>query len=272
MIRRIAHISDVHMLETPPNESPFYKLTLKLLSVGRALDPQGRIEKLRAALAVVKQSGADHVVISGDLTEVGSPPQFEQFAEQVHDSGIDPEQVTLVPGNHDGYTSPDGWARALEGPLRAFAGSSASVPGKVVDRGNVVFLPLDLSRHQTIVRSGGELTAGAASAIEQRLADDDLRQRSLVVVQHHPPFGHPRGAWQWIDGLDGHARMTGILEANPRAALLHGHMHRRVDRIVGAGKSRIFGAPATVDDEAGTPRIRLYDVQDGTLEPVRLAG
>jgi hypothetical protein len=140
----------------------------------------------------------------------------------------------------------------------------------VVDLGNVVLLPLDLSRHQSIVRSGGELTAGAASALEQRLIDSDLQKRGVIVVQHHPPFGHARGAWQWIDGLRGHGRMTDLLTANPGAQLLHGHMHRLIDRIVGLGKRRIFGAPATVDDAEGTPRVRLYDVRDGILEPAGL--
>jgi 3',5'-cyclic AMP phosphodiesterase CpdA len=268
MVGRIAHLSDVHMLETPPSESRLYNLTLKLLSVGRVLDPQGRIRKLKAALFAAKKSGADHFVISGDLTEVGSVPQFEAFAEHLHESGIDPEKVTLVPGNHDAYSAPDGWARAMDGPLRAFAGGSAAEPGKVVDRGNVVFLPLDLSRHQSIVRSGGELTASAATALEQRLSDDDLRRRTVVVVQHHPPFGHAGKAWQWIDGLCGHARMTGLLTESPPAALLHGHMHRLVDRIAElGGRSSVFGAPATVDDEEGTPRVRLYDIHEGALQP-----
>jgi len=258
------------MLETPPNPSAIYNLTLRLLSVGRVLDPHARVKKLKTALSAVKRSGADHVVISGDLTEVGSLPQFETFAENLHDSGLDPASVTLVPGNHDAYTVADAWAKMLDGPLRAFARSSAGEPGKVVDLGNVVLLPLDLSRHQSIVRSGGELTAGAASALEQRLIDSDLQKRGVIVVQHHPPFGHARGAWQWIDGLRGHGRMTDLLTANPGAQLLHGHMHRLIDRIVGLGKRRIFGAPATVDDAEGTPRVRLYDVRDGILEPAGL--
>jgi 3',5'-cyclic-AMP phosphodiesterase len=268
MIGRIAHLSDAHILETPPSESRLYNLTLKLLSVGRTLDPRRRIATLKAALTAAKNAGADHFVISGDLTEVGSAPQFEAFAEQLHDSGIAPERVTLVPGNHDAYTSPDGWARALSGPLRAYAESSASEPGKVVDRGNVVLLPLDLSRHQSIIRSGGELTEGAASALERRLSDEVLRERSVVVVQHHPPFGHAGGVWQWIDGLGGHTRMAGLLAANPDTTVLHGHTHRFVDRVLGLGKGRIFGAPATVDDEEGVPRVRLYDVAQGTLAPV----
>src|SRR5215472_7943016 len=260
MVARIAHLSDVHILEPRPSSSRLHELTLKFLSFGRVLDPQGRIRKLRDALLYAKRGGADHIVVSGDLTEVGTPGQFETFAEVLDDAGVVPENVTLVPGNHDAYTSGLAWREALAGPLRAFAGASAEEPGKVVDRGNVAILPLDVSYHQSIAWSAGELTAQAADALEVRLQDPSLRGKSLVVVQHHPPFAHARSVWQWIDGLRGYARMQAVLGKHPGMQLLHGHMHRVVDRIV--GKCRIFGASATVDDLPGSPRVRFYDVRD----------
>src|SRR5262249_17071238 len=153
------------------------------------------------------QSGATHFVISGDLTEIGSDAQFAAFAQILHDSGITPDRITLVPGNHDAYTAPDGWKRALEGPLAAYRASSAAEPGQVVDRGSIVFLPVDLSVYQSITRSGGVLTDETALALEARLDDPALRDRHVVIVQHHPPFQHKPGPWNWIDGLRGSARL-----------------------------------------------------------------
>jgi Icc protein len=270
MVGRIAHLSDVHILG--PRPSPrLQTLSMKFLSIGRKLDPQGRIKKLRQALAFAVKGGADHFVVSGDLTEVGAPEQFETFAEVLHDAGLGPASVTLVPGNHDAYTSGEAWRIALRGPLAAYAESSAGAPGKVVDRGNVVLLPLDVSYHQSIAWSAGELTAAAAAALEKRLDDPWLTGKSVVVVQHHPPFAHARRIWQWIDGLRGHARLTELLTRRPQVHLLHGHMHRMVDRIVGLGTSRIFGASATVEDREGAPRVRFYDVIGGVLEPLPMA-
>jgi hypothetical protein len=48
--------------------------------------------------------------------------------------------VTLLPGNHDAYTSPDAWRLAMEGPLRPFRRSSATERGKVIDLGDAVLL------------------------------------------------------------------------------------------------------------------------------------
>jgi 3',5'-cyclic AMP phosphodiesterase CpdA len=266
-IRRVAHLSDIHMLEERP-ASGAHDLAVKFLSLGRSLDGKGRAQKLQRALAAAERSGADHFVISGDLTEVGTPEQYEAFANELHDSSIAPERFTLVPGNHDAYMSGDGWKRALEGPLRPFASGAAAEPGRVVDRGNVVILPVDVSCHQAITRSAAELTAANADALERRFADPAFKHKAMVVVQHHQPFCHARSAWQWIDGLRGHARLMDLLVRYRAVSLLHGHMHKVFDRLLGIGKSRIFCAPAIVEDKDGEPRVRLYDVRDGALEAV----
>jgi len=263
-VSRIAHLSDVHTLEP---RSDAYGWGVKFVSLWRSLDAPGRLKKLERALAAAKASGADHVVISGDLTELGTDAQFAAFAHIVDASGIAPERVTLVPGNHDAYTSGDAWTRALQGPLAAYAASSARTPGQVVERGDVVFLPVDTSCHQNVALSGGRVTEEAASALAARLEDAAFREKTVVIVMHHPPFLHGRRAWQYIDGLRGAARLMDLLVTHPRVQILHGHMHRALDRIVGLGKkSRVFGAPATVDDKEERARVRLYDVIGDGLE------
>jgi Icc protein len=184
--------------------------------------------------------------------------------------------VTLVPGNHDAYTTPAAWRRALEGPLKRFAGASAGEPGKVIERGPVAFLPIDTSFFQTMVRSGGLFTRDAAKAVQARIDDPALRDKSIVLVMHHPPFEeHKNPLAQWIVGLSGRMHVLDMLANHPRLQLLHGHLHRVVDRIVhgvagAATRARIFGAPAIVDDSENTPRVRLYDVRDGVLESAGL--
>ena len=151
-VSRIAHLSDVHILEPRPSRTrPGYPVSVRYLSLGRPLDAHARKKKLARSLAVAKRSGAEHFVISGDLTEIGAPGEFESFAEVLHDARLDPHTVTLVPGNHDTYHSPDGWRKALEGPLARYAMSSSSAgePGKVVDRGNVVFGGTDITSDVT---------------------------------------------------------------------------------------------------------------------------
>jgi 3',5'-cyclic AMP phosphodiesterase CpdA len=275
-VRRIAHLSDVHILDPQCRRSSArYRFATKAVSLGRPVDPHARARKLKRALDAAKASGAEHVVITGDLTEIGDASEFEHFASILEDARMPEGSVTLVPGNHDAYTSGSAWRRALEGPLQRFAAASATEPGKVVERGSVALLPIDTSCFQSILTSGGMFAPDAARAVQARIDDPALRDKSIVVVMHHPPFHqHKNPVAQWIDGLRGCAHVLDMLARHPRLQILHGHMHRVVDRIVTLGKgvagvatrARIFGAPAIVDDGVGTPRVRLYDVRDGALE------
>ena len=293
---RIAHLSDVHILDARAGRQARYRFATKLVSLGqRAVDPHSRKRRLAHAVATAKANGADHIVISGDLTEVGEEAEFEQFAEVLHDAGLREDSVTLVPGNHDAYTSTDGWAKAMRGPLARFAAASAAMAGKIVDRGAVAFLPIDTTRFQTIAWSGGVFTKETASVVERRLRDPAFRDRAMVLVVHHPPF-HPVKAMKWIDGLRGGADVLDLLARHPRLQLLHGHLHRIFNHIVATSTvvgaalgqvvlrpktgapdapTRLFGAPATCDgpddgQSGAAPRIRLYDVKDGALHAVEL--
>jgi 3',5'-cyclic AMP phosphodiesterase CpdA len=277
--RRVAHLSDVHTLDPEHRRSSArYRFATKAVSLGRPVDPRARARKLARGLEAAKASGADHVVITGDLTEVGDPREFEHFARVLDDARLPEDAVTLVPGNHDAYTTASGWRRALEGPLARYAAASATEAGKVVDRGEVAFLPIDTSFFQSIARSGGMFTPEAARAVEARIFDSAFRNTTIVLVMHHPPFErHSNPLSEWIDGLRGCRHVLEMLARHPRVQILHGHMHSVVDRIVDLGKgvaglanrARILGAPAIVDD-AEIPRVRLYDLRDGLLESAGL--
>ncbi len=259
---RIAHLSDTHILEPRPASCRAgYGLDVRFVSLGRSLDAKARSRNLTRSLVVADRAGADHFVLSGDLTETGTEAQFEAFAHALDESKIAPERITLVPGNHDAYGSAEAWRRALEGPLAPYALTSALRPGHVVDRGSLVLLPVDVACHQPVTRSAGELTAAAADALERVLADPAFSARPVVIVQHHPPYS--RGPWQWIDGLRGWARLMALLDRLPHVHVLHGHLHRAVNAVVRFGRDRIFGAPAVVDETG--PRVRFYDVRDGAV-------
>ena len=279
-MRRIAHLSDVHTLDPETRRGTTrYRFATKFVSLGRPVDPRARARKLTRALSAAKASGADHVVITGDLTEVGDDVEFEHFANILHDARMPEDGVTLVPGNHDAYTSGAAWRRALEGPLKTWAGASALDTGKVVDRGNVAFLPIDTSCFQSMTRSGGMFTPDAARMVQERIDDPAFSDKAIVLVMHHPPFQHTKNPLvQWLDGLRGCTHVLEMLARHPRLQILHGHLHRVVDRIVDLGKgvagvanrARIFGAPAIVDDNDDKPRVRLYDMRDGALESAGL--
>jgi 3',5'-cyclic-AMP phosphodiesterase len=265
---RIAHLSDVHMLDASPSRSRSgWSLRHRFLSFGRPLDVVDRRRKLSRALTAARRSGAGHIVVSGDLTETGSRGEFESLAETLHDSDIPPSQITLVPGNHDLYSSPDGWRWALDGPLVRFAETSAREPGRIVECAGARILPLDVTFHQPVTRSAGIIQTEALSAIQRRASDPALVDRPLLVVQHHPPFMRKTSAWHWVDGLSGAAHLMTLLETFRHLFVLHGHLHAAVNRVLGCGVARVLGATAVVDDRDAA-RVRVYEAREGSLESV----
>ena len=204
---------------------------------------------------------------------MGTREQFETLAEVLYDAGLEPDAVTLLPGNHDAYTHPDAWRRALDGPLAAFRRSAARPADEetcaVVEGKDAVLLPLDVACHQHFTRAAGELSSAAADALERRVLGLAGRGRPVVIVLHHSPLPHTPRAWQWLHGLRGGARILDLLARFPDVHVLHGHLHYEVELAHGSGAPRIFGAAAVVDDAAGEPRVRLYDASGGALQSAR---
>jgi 3',5'-cyclic AMP phosphodiesterase CpdA len=240
-------------------------MRVRFLSFGRRLDALERRRKLDRAITAARRAGADYFIFSGDLTEYGNDSEYECLAEALCDARLSPDDVTLVPGNHDVYSSADAWKRAMEGPLKMFAAGSAGAPGKIVERQDLSIMPVDCTRHQHVTRSGGELSDAWADALDHRLGDPLLAKKPLVVVQHHPPYRRVPSAWDWIDGLKGSSRLMAGLANASHAFVMHGHLHYASTRTIQGGPARIFGAPAIVEDEE-TARVRMYEARDGIIE------
>lgn len=258
---RIAHLTDLHLLEADHHARVgHHRRRLAYLTIGRANDAAER--RTRALRALASARHADHVVVTGDLTEDGLDAQFLVLAEVFAASGIPPERVTLVPGNHDAYDDGAAFDRALAGPLRAFAATSAR--GAPVFLRDAAILPISTAFQQPYTRSAGaiegrELEAAARVAEQSRLAG-----RALVLAMHHPPMRR-FPVVQWIDGLLHHREICAVLEAHDHAHVLHGHTHELSDRAVRPGASpRIFSTGAVVDNDAP---VRFYHARHGRLWP-----
>jgi Icc protein len=269
-MRRLAHLSDVHLLsEVRFGRDSAYAIRAHAVGLGRAVQPDTRAKKLERALAAVVASDVDRLVITGDLTELGHEAELELLGELLQRSGLAPERVSLLPGNHDAYGKPGGWARALAGPLAPWRRTSAAREDADVTRiddAGAMLLLFDTTRHQSIFRSGGDFVDAQLVALERHLADAAREGKAAIVALHHPPFVRREGrAWKWLDSLDGSDALGAVLARYPQTSLLHGHHHRERDRDVPA---RIFGAPAVVDDGA-VARVRIYEVDGDRLVATR---
>lgn len=265
---RIAHITDTHILEADHGDrSGRHLLRVNFLSFGRAKDAEDRRYRLLRAMRQAAEAGAEHLVMTGDMTEDGLPSQFESLAEVLRASDVPPERITLVPGNHDLYTDLHAWDVAMSGPLAPWAPTSRL--GSLIVRGDLALLPVSTSFKQHYLFSGGRL--GTHNARRIRWAAEQAKDLgcALLVGLHHPVLPYPVSVGTWWDGLRDHHLMTGLLQAHPDMFVFHGHIHKEVTRAVEPNvHPQVFCAKATVDGDA---LYRLYDVQDRRITPVDAA-
>jgi 3',5'-cyclic AMP phosphodiesterase CpdA len=86
---------------------------------------------VEAAAREIRDTGIDHVVITGDVSNLALEVEFElvrTFLER--DLGLRPDQVSMVPGNHDTYTK--GSFRA--GPRRCTKGKGPGTSSRSLFR------------------------------------------------------------------------------------------------------------------------------------------
>src|SRR5687768_293203 len=217
---RIAHLSDLHLLEEEVRgRSGKARVRVGYLSLKRPIDFEDRRARAVAAIQAAKAEGFDHLVVTGDLTEDGQLAQFEVVREVLEECKLDPAQVTLTPGNHDAYG--DGWDAAIAGPLAAYAKTSAR--GAVTSLPGCTVVAVSSAVPQTFLRSSGHIDDEQLDAI----AEHARKGECVLVAQHHPPF---KVMHQWVHGLLNHADVNELLGEYENLYVLHGHIHRRKDR------------------------------------------
>jgi len=256
---RIAQLTDLHLLESHhPRRRGRERFRLSVLTMGRTIDADHHRRRFVFALREARAARADHLVLSGDLTEDGVDAQFEVLAEVLADSEWSPDEVTIVPGNHDGYDRPDAWSRALEGPLASYRRTSAA--GAVTELRGATILATSTLMEQHWLRAAGRIGEAQRARMTDVLAHERRRGRAVVLPMHHPPVS---SGLNFLDGLLDVDRVTTTLRAHDNAFVLSGHTHRGGDHTLGDElEARVFIANAVVDHDAP---LRLYEAVGGRL-------
>ena len=232
------------------------RLRLQYLNTGRSIDAESRCQHVVQALRSARHS--DHILVTGDLTEDGVPEQFEVLAQVLAESGVSPGQVTLVPGNHDLYSSQSAFSDALAGPLRPYARTSRV--DRALDFGDVVILPTATTKPQPLPLSAGTLRPMQARSVAALASDCQRRGRTLILAQHHPPLGYRNRIWNWIDGMDRVRCFFELLLVHESLQVVHGHTHECASTAIGAGRAPQIHAGAAVFEDARN--VRFYHASD----------
>ncbi len=241
----LAHISDVHLGPLPP-------VRLRELANKRVFgyfnwQRRSRIYDegvLGAITDDVRVQHPDHIAVTGDLVNIGLDAEYDAALAWLQTLGT-PENVTVVPGNHDAYLR-----RSVE------RYSATWLPYANGDHPNPTMAfpfvrrrgPLALIGLSTAVATGPFMATGfmdtrQAEAFEAALEETGREGLCRVVLIHHPPLA---SLTTWPRRLI-HASLVQAAVAKHGAELiLHGHNHRTsIARMDGPnGPVPVVGAAA----------------------------
>ena len=198
-------------------------------------------QSLAAVLAAVRRAGeADLLLLTGDLSDDGSPQAYQALDSQLVSLGV---SQAWLPGNHDDR-----------------ACMEATVPERMVHTIAAGNWGIILLNSQIPGAVGGALAAGEINRLAAFLADP-AHDFILVCVHHHPlPI-----ASRWLDEqrIANADELLGLIDRCPRVrGLIWGHIHQVYDAW--RGSVRLLGAPSTcVQFAPGCERFKVDQLGPG---------
>jgi 3',5'-cyclic AMP phosphodiesterase CpdA len=224
--------------------------------------------------------GPDHVVVTGDLVNIGLPQEHANALEWLKGLGP-PERITVIPGNHDIYSriGPDPGAgrwsayMASNDEGRRYSDHGEEFPFVRI-HGRIALIALNSSVPTPPLLAFGRIGVSQLSRLESIL--DRLGQAGLfrLVLVHHPPLVGQGGAAR---GLRDAEALQQALTRYGAEVVLHGHNHRNMFtwHECRTGRAAIVGAPsassAVAHGREPCARYNLLDI-DPAEKRVDLVG
>ena len=234
---------------------------------------------VRAVAEEVKLARVDHVAITGDLTNLALESEFDlvtKFLEE--DLGLSPDQVSVIPGNHDVYTKGSAKSRRFEQYFQKYMQSD--LPEYGVDhfgarypyvklRGKLAIIGMSTAVPRGPLMASGKFGSAQIDQLARMLEHPEVADRSKVILQHHPPHNMRSRVIAYLEGLHDSKHMLRTLRKLEHGLILHGHSHIRVHRTVPteAGIIDVVGATSASLLSAHPHRhagFNLYEFDDVT--------
>ena len=285
MALRIAHVSDTHVLSRAGVKLTRILFDKRITGYANLLLKRGRVyrrEHLLAVFAAVAAARPDHLVITGDVTNLSLEPEFEEARALLGDLPRSIE-VSVVPGNHDTYVPAAYHARRFAFHLGAYLGSdlpelAVALPAGhfpfVKLRGPVALVGLSSAVPRPPFVASGRIGEAQLGALVRVLAHPEVARRTPVVLVHHPPV-NPAGRLNVLrDGLLDAAALRSALAPLRGGLVLHGHLHERRRRrlCTASGALDVIGAGGAAVDHPSPVRMAGFNVyrigEEGRVEGV----
>lgn len=273
---KIGHISDLHWLDlSGARPSDFLNKRLSggfNLIAGRAKKhaPGAVIDALRA----LRDQNADHLIVTGDLTNLALPGEFQSVMETI-DRYFSADCRTIVPGNHDFYTRESAKAKRFE---QFFCGKNQkdcifcdnSLWPFAQIRGDVCFIALNSAQPRPWFVAAGRLGQAQCDDLDALLSRPEIASRYKIVLLHHHIVRVLRSPGESLRCLQDRRNLLDICLKHGVNLIAHGHNHDFSQFKIGnmliseAGSCSV--SQFKRDNRAG--KFNIYNVEDGKLTDI----
>jgi len=241
----LAHLSDPHLAPLP-TPTPFELMGKR---IGGYINWQKRrrhfhrADVLEHIVADLKSQAVDHIAVTGDLVNLSLAAEFAPARAFLRRLGS-PQDVTVVPGNHDTYVWSKRrhpqlhWADYMRGDKSA---DDAPQFPFVRMRGPLALIGVTTAVPTPPFRATGRLGRAQLARLASLL--DQYAGKFRVVLIHHPPQTKPE--WRARRLTDGDAFIA-VLKQRGAELVLHGHEHYDLIRWFATpqGKVAAVGVPS----------------------------
>jgi len=265
----LAHLSDPHLAPLPqPRLSELLgkRATgyVNWLRSRKLIHSRPMLDKLTADLA---RQSPNHIAVTGDLVNIALEAEFAPARDWLKTIGA-PQDVTLVPGNHDAYVAST-WPRCADLWLDFMRGDDAADVSHARfpyfrRRGPLLLLGVSTAVPTAPFMATGYLgqkqIADLAALLSQHASDNCFR----VLLIHHPLHSPAsRSHKRLIDA----AALLGMLRSHGVQLILHGHDHKHSLMWFDgpSGKIPAIGVPsasAAVDGKHDAAAYNLFRIED----------
>ncbi len=230
-MQHFAQLSDPHLssLEGVRPGDLLSKRFLGYLSWSRRRRFEHRPEVLAALQRDLQQFDLDQLLVTGDLTHVGLPQEFQQALTWLKELG-EPRDVAVIAGNHDASVATpwqDTFAlwrdyMAADTPNDPPDSLATMYPG-LRERGNIAFIGLNTACPKPPFMASGTVGAEQLRQLPALLDTARAKDQFRVIYLHHSPLP---GKDKWRKRLTDAAEVQAVICNHGAELVLNGHGHR----------------------------------------------
>jgi 3',5'-cyclic AMP phosphodiesterase CpdA len=250
----LAHFSDPHIACTDQIKwrDIINKRVLGYLRWKLHRKTEHRNEILASLQKDLQRIKPDHIAITGDLTHLSLPSEFKKVRGWLQSLGT-PNQVTVVPGNHDTYVRTDWhqtfacWLDYMVSDPQYQQTDSANGVNDLFPtlrvRGQIALIGVCTAHPNTSYLAIGSIGAFQLKKLETILKQTASQRLFRIILIHHPPIS---GMVSWRRRLTDAPALRRLVARYGTELILHGHTHKtaRNTMNIPAGLTPVMGAPS----------------------------